>query len=486
MVTDVPISESPPPPLTSLPQGQVPRISAKLMAALAAGKGAAVASRLLRRGGGTSLTGMVARRVDRRILGTLIHGNAVPVVAVTGSNGKTTTARFAAALVRGEGLTVMHNSAGSNLSQGVTSLAVTAANFRGKIPRGVMIAEVDEGALVTVAQELAPRVLVVTNVFRDQLDRFGELYGVARAIESVAEGLPQESTLVVNADDPLVADMNAGNDRRRITFGLNLAQSTDHLTRAADTIRCPRCRSDLTYKRLYLSHLGDYACEKCGFTRPPLDVAVTSYEPVGLDRTRVTVATPQGDVHLEVPQVGVHIAYDIAGAVAACIGLGLDIPHAAQSLKGVRTAFGRLEQIDADGRHIVLAFAKNPTSFNVTLKTLAAVGEPRHLLAAISNTLVDGEDFGWLWDVDFESAMSSVEHVTVSGLRGDEFANRLKYAGLDTTKMVSAADRSRALDVALENVPHGGTLVIVAGYTPTIELREEMRRRGWVNRFWQQ
>ena len=444
-----------------------------------------MATRLLGRGGGTSLPGMVARRVDPDILDALVRRHGVPAVAITGSNGKTTTARFTTALLRGEGLAVRQNAAGANLSQGVTTLAVGSADLRGRLPDAVIVAEVDEGALPRIAPELAPRAVLVTNLVRDQLDRFGELYAVADAIESVGRTLPPSAAWVVNVDDPLVASLEPAEHARRITFGFDLEGSTDRITRAADTIRCPRCRHDLEYARVYLSHMGDYRCPGCGFGRPPLDVAVTALSIAGLGATSFTVRAGDRSLELRIPQAGVHIAYDAAGAIAILLGLGIEPSHAAGALAGVMPAFGRLERIDAAGTPVILGFAKNPTSYNTTLRALDTDAEPRHLLVAASNTLVDGEDFAWLWDVDFESVAGRVEDVVVSGTRADELANRLKYAGVDPGRMTMIEERRAALDAALANVPGGDRLTILAGYTPTIELREEMRRRGWVGRYWE-
>jgi UDP-N-acetylmuramyl tripeptide synthase len=466
------------------PAGSKPFPSLRATLALAAGKTAARASRLIGRGGGTAITGMVARRVDPKILDKLVRIPGVPVVAITGSNGKTTTARFTAALLRGEGINVCHNSAGANLVQGVTSLAVSYANLRGEIPDGVLVVEVDEGALPEVAPETLPRALLVTDLFRDQLDRFGEIYAVADAIESVAAALPADAALIVNADDPMVATLAEKREGRRVTFGLSIKHSTDQITRAADTIRCPRCRADLKYRYVYLSHMGDYSCPACGFTRPRLDVAVTALEVVGLDRTRCDIQTPRGRLTLEIPQSGVHIAYDAAAAIAILVGLGIPLDHAVESMASVGPAFGRLEKIDAGGKTVILAFAKNPTSYNTTLRALATEDEPRQLLIAASNTLVDGEDFGWLWDVDFESMAPKVERVVVSGTRADELANRLHYAGVPSGKVRVVEERNLALTEALALLPAGGRLIVLSGYTPLIELRNEMQRRGWTGRYW--
>ena len=470
--------------LSRRPAGEKTAFSLRAFLALAAGKSAGRATRLIGRGGGTAITGMVARKVDPRILEELVRVPGVPVVAITGSNGKTTTARFTAALLRGQGVTVYHNSAGANLVQGVTSLAVSYSNLLGRIPDGVLVAEVDEGALPKVAPETLPRALLVTDLFRDQLDRFGEIYAVADAIESVAKTLPADSALVVNADDPMVATMAEKRVGRRVTFGLSIKRDTDQITRAADTIRCPRCRADLKYRFVYLSHMGDYSCPTCGFARPKLDVAVTALDVAGLDRTRLDVKTPTGNLTFDIPQSGVHIAYDAAAAIAILVGLGVPLDHAAESLASVGPAFGRLEKIDAGGKMVILAFAKNPTSYNTTLRALATEGEPRQLLIAASNSLVDGEDFGWLWDVDFESMAPKVERAVVSGTRADELANRLHYAGVPAGRLRVVESRSGALDEGLALLPPGERLIVLSGYTPLIELRDEMRRRGWTGRYW--
>jgi UDP-N-acetylmuramyl tripeptide synthase len=428
---------------------------------------------------------MVARRLDPSILASLVAAQDIPVVAITGSNGKTTTARFTAALLRAAGFPVGHNRAGSNLVQGVTTLAVGAADLRGRTPARVMVIEIDEGALPLIVDELRPRAVLVTDLFRDQLDRYGEIYAVADTFEAVARGIAPDSALCLNADDPIVAGLAPDRVGRRVMFGLDLDRDTDRITRAADTIRCPRCRADLVYEHVYLSHMGAWRCPACGLARPPLDVAVTELEIRGLDETRMHLRTPVCELDIVIPQSGVHIAYDAAAAIAISVGLGVSLDRAPDALATVGPAFGRLERIAAGNRRIVLAFAKNPTSFNTTLRSLATEGLPRHLLVALSNTLVDGEDFGWLWDVDFESAAPRVERVTVSGLRADELANRLKYAGVDPALMSTVEDRSAALDAALTAVEPGGTLTVLAGYTPTIELREAMRRRGWVGPYWE-
>lgn len=454
-------------------------------AAIVVANAAGAASRITGRGGGSSLPGVIARRLSPSLLTDLVTGRQVEVLAITGSNGKTTTARFVSAILRGQGVSAAQNRDGANLVQGVTTLAVQTAGWRGKIhDKTVLVVEVDEGALRLVAPEIRPRVLTVTNLFRDQLDRFGEIYAVADVIAYAARGLPDSATVVINADDPLTAQLPLGDNHPRMTFGLEIPRSFGRITSAADSIRCPQCQSGLEYTYVYLSHLGDYRCTRCGLARPPLDVAVTGLEVDGLTATTVQLRTPRGEFSIRVPQAGVHIAYDVAAAVATVVAAGYSAANAPSSLRNVKAAFGRFESVSAGDREVLLAFAKNPTSFNTNLSTLADVAEPRHLLLAVSNTRVDGEDFGWLWDVDFESIVSNVERLTISGLRADELATRLKYAGVSVAQTAVIPDRAAALSAALAHVPRDGRLVSLAGYTPTIEIREAMRARGWVGRRW--
>ena len=318
-----------------------------------------------------------------------------------------------------------------------------------------MVTEIDEGALPRVAPEIRPRAVLVTNLFRDQLDRYGEIYAVADAFEVVAARAP--------------ARQRAGRERRRSDRGrtgpgprrssgdLRAGPAPPRptpITRAADTIRCPACRANLEYEHVYLSHMGSWRCPACGLARPALDVAVTAVEVKGLAETRFTVRTPAGEQEFSIPQSGLHVAYDAAAAVALAVGLGVPIDAAPAALAAVGTG---LRAAGADHRRSNRTWSwdsrrtrppTTPPSARWPTEEL-----PRHLLIAVSNTLVDGEDFGWLWDVDFESAVPRIEAATVSGLRADELANRLKYAGLDPVRMTVIEERVPALDAALAGDP---------------------------------
>jgi UDP-N-acetylmuramyl tripeptide synthase len=459
--------------------------SARLALALGTGKLVGATGRLLKVGGGTSLPGAVARHIDPDVLRAVLRATRAPRVVICGSNGKTTTARMLAAVGRAAGARVTQNRSGSNLLPGVTSVAVNAANLRGRMDADLLIFEIDEATIRHAVPEIEPDVVVVNNIFRDQLDRYGELYSVASALETMIRQLPADATVCLNADDPLVAGFAPDAAARRLYFGLRTddvgTQVPEH---AADTIRCVRCQHDLVYDKVYISHLGAFRCPACGYCRPPLDIAVTHAQTAALGASYVTITTPHGPTDYELALPGLHNVYNLAGTIAAATALDLDLSAAGRAFAQMRPAFGRLEPIKAGDRKIVLAFVKNPTSYNTTLRTLLQQPGQKHILSAHSYAETDGQDFAWLWDVDFEELAPQVASLTVSGTKAEELAMRFKYAGVPEQAVTLVHGRPAALDAALRQAGPGGTLYILAGYTPLMELRRAMNGRGWVAPFW--
>lgn len=464
---------------------------ARFTLALAAGKAASAASRVLRVGGGTSMPGAIARRIDPLVLERVTAASDARKVVVTGSNGKTTTCRMLAALAQAGGLAVTQNRSGSNLLHGVISTAVRGADLRGQMDAQMLLLEVDEATVRLVAPQVRPDTFLITNIFRDQLDRFGELYSMARALEAVIEALPASATVVLNGDDPLVASLAPGAAARRLYYGIR-ADEGGTLTpeHAADTIRCVRCQHLLRYRVVYLSHLGDYRCPDCGNCRPGLDFAATAIEASPDAGTEATVEMPTGTFRLHVPLPGVHNVYNAVAALAGMMAQPLPRPlepaQARRAMAALRPAFGRLEQIRAGDRQVVLAFVKNPTSYNATLREVLQRPGRKHVLAAHSNTVVDGEDFAWLWDVDLEHLVPQLASLVASGTRAEEVALRFKYAGTPAEAVRLLPNRLAALDASLTHLPPGETLYIFAGYTPMRELRGVMQRRGWVPPSWEE
>jgi lipid II isoglutaminyl synthase (glutamine-hydrolysing) len=460
---------------------------ARLALALSAGKLAGSTGRLLRVGGGTSFPGIVARRIDPAVLRKVVGASRARKIVVCGSNGKTTTCRMFTAVARSAGQRVTQNRTGSNLLQGVTAAAVNGASLSGRLDADMLVFEIDEATIRHAVPEINPDVVVVNNIFRDQLDRYGELYAVAASLERMILELPPEATVVLNGDDPLVASFAPDAAAHRLYFGVETddvgTQVPEH---AADTIRCVRCQHDLVYSQAYISHLGAYRCPNCGYARPQLDLAVVraSLDPIGL--SPIQMRTPKGRLDFDLALPGLHNVYNAAAAVGGALALGLDLAAVPAAMAGLRPAFGRLETIEAGEKHIVLAFVKNPISYNTTLRTILQRPGQKHILSAHSNALTDGEDFAWLWDVELEELTPQLASLVTSGTKAEELAMRFKYAGVPESLTQVIPDRATALDRALAGVEPGGTLYILSGYTPLHELRRSMVQRGWVPPFWEE
>ena len=462
---------------------------ARLTLAISAGKLVGASGRLLRVGGGTSLPGLIARRIDPNVLKEVISASKAKKIVITGSNGKTTTARMAAAIAESNGKRVSHNRAGSNLLQGVTSVAVNFSDLFGRLNSDVLVFEIDEGTMPLAIPEIQPDVVVITNIFRDQLDRYGELYSVARALDKTLEDLPESSTILLNGNDPQVANFGQKTRAKRLFFGLESTEvGTPVPEQSADVIRCIHCQEDLLYVVAYMSHLGIYRCPNCGYTLPPLDIAATSIKlaPDGQGPTHVEMRTPQGNMTLEISLPGLHNVYNAVAAIGASLAAGFEKEKLPAALASLKPAFGRLEKIQAGDQTIYLSFVKNPTSFNLILRLIAQHPGKKHMLLAASHTLVDGEDFSWLWDITLEEVAQDFAGVVCSGNKPEEVAMRLKYAEIPVEKISLVEDREAALDAALKNAGPGGTLYILSSYTPTNELRRIMQKRGWVKHTWQE
>ncbi|WP_338255489.1 MurT ligase domain-containing protein [Dictyobacter halimunensis] len=462
---------------------------ARLAFAISAGKLAGASGRLFHIGGGTSLPGMIARRIDPNVLKSVVGDSKAKKIVITGSNGKTTTARMTAAIADAAGHRVSQNRTGSNLLQGVTSVAVNFSDLFGRLESDVLLFEIDEGTIPLAVPEIQPDVVVVTNIFRDQLDRYGELYSVARALNKMLEDLPETATILLNGNDPQVANFGINAKAKRVFFGLETKDiGTPVPEQSADIIRCIHCDSDFNYEVAYLSHLGLYRCPECGYTLPPLDIAVTSAALAenGEGPSHIKLRTPKGEMKLEIPLPGVHNIYNAAAAIGAAMAAGFSLDTVQTAMTNIRTAFGRMEKIQAGDKTIYLSFVKNPTSFNLMLRLIAQHPGKKHLLMAMSHTVVDGQDFGWLWDVDLEDIAPDILDAVCSGNKSEELAMRLKYAEVPTNKITLIEDREAALEAAMKQVEPGGTLYIMSGYTPTQELRRVMQKRGWVKHFWEE
>jgi UDP-N-acetylmuramyl tripeptide synthase len=439
------------------------------------------------RGGGTSLPGKVLVGLDRRAIselaGRLEKGSAV----ISATNGKTTTAAMTASVLERSGLRLVHNRAGANMVGGVASALVAAASPGGGIAAQFGLFEVDEFWLERLVSELSPRAVLLSNLFRDQLDRYGELEAIAEKWAAVAASLPPSTALVLNADDPLIADLGRGLDERggpRVRyFGIeDPALARAQLQHAADSKHCRRCGAPYHYDAIYLGHLGLYRCENCGQRRPAPSVAAEQIELHGTRSARFSLRTPHATTAVSMPLPGLYNVYNALGAAALCIELEVGLDPIVGGLGAVKAAFGRAERIAIGSVELQVLLMKNPAGANEIMRTVALEGGELDILGVLNDGIADGRDVSWIWDADFELVVDSIRLITCSGTRAAELAVRLKYAGLPPDRVRVIPALPAALDAALGGA--SGRLFVLPTYTALLELREELARRGYSEPFW--
>ncbi len=524
------------------PQHQRNTVRAGL--AVIAGRTAGALSRRFHLGGGTSIVGVVAQRVYPEIVEHLAteleHGS----VMITGTNGKTTTSSFIAAIMRDDGLRVWRNREGSNLIGGVASSLVIRAQPDGHLRRSgkaISILEVDEAALPRLVQAIPPRVVVFTNLFRDQLDRYGEVNSIITLWKQAITNLSPDTTLVLNADDPTIAQLGELFSGKVLYYGIDdlsldllTQQDTNERHQVIDVRNCPVCGHEYVYDAQFYSHMGHYHCPQCGHTRPQPDVRVTHVQMDSFDRLRIQVDASNQQHELTIPLPGLYNIYNALAAIAAALTLYIDWKPIVTGIEQSKPVFGRGERIQADGKTMRLLLAKNPTGFNEVLRTVYSENIPRYLLLILNDNIADGQDISWIWDVDFERVLGRTDVLVVAGTRALDLALRLRYAGISEKDMtivpsaplqtqkkktntytrfrswgkqdnrqkaqagqdiqtvhLSETSASRvyglknALNSALTQTPAGETLFVVPTYTALLEIHHELEQRGLTPHYWE-
>ena len=434
-------------------------------------KAAAKLSQLLGRGGGGALPGLVAERLDPRLSEKLAAGLSGGVIVVTGTNGKTTTTKLIAEFLAAKGLEVVSNSSGSNLKRGVASALIRASDLRGKMAAKVGLFEVDEASLRLVAPQIQPTHIVVTNLFRDQLDRYGELDSTAKLI---GEGIAAtEAQVYLNADDPLVASLASYvKDPARVHyFGIEgvPVSATGSPETAADSDRCPVCHTRLDFARIFYGHIGHYRFPKGDFSRPAPAMVITNVEEASRAGSRFVVAVNGKRSEFSFPLPGTYNLYNALAALSLGQGFGLELDLMRSSLSTTTAAFGRVEQIEIQGRTICLLLIKNPAGFTQVLETFLAGRDEVRALFVINDLHADGRDVSWLWDVPLEVLAGRQNVVFTTGIRGADMAVRLHYAGVEAQ---AAADAKAGLKTLIEATPVGGTAYVLPTYTAMLEVRK--------------
>jgi lipid II isoglutaminyl synthase (glutamine-hydrolysing) len=434
-------------------------------------------SRRSGRSGGTTAPGRMLLKVApgslRRMAAELESGT----VLLSATNGKTTTAAMIAACLERDRRPVVHNRAGSNMAWGVATALLDAGRERGQLG----LFEVDEAWLPAVAEQVEPRLLLLSNLFRDQLDRYGELELLADRWAELVGRLDGRARFVLNADDPLVADLGRG--RTGVTyFGLeDDSQALPSMQHAADSKHCRNCGAAYAYEAVYLGHLGRYRCPSCGRERPAPQVAAADVRLDGMRGSHVRLTTPQGTLEVDLPLPGLYNVYNAIAAAATALELDVPLATVGDALEGFGGAFGRVETIPMNGRGVSILLIKNPAGANEVLRTLTLENGRLDLWLALNDRIADGRDVSWIWDADFEVLAGRVRRATCTGTRAEEMALRLKYAGIDAEIEVER-DLQRSLDAAVKGTA-GERLYALPTYTALLELRDLLARRGLARRW---
>jgi UDP-N-acetylmuramyl tripeptide synthase len=428
--------------------------------------------------GGTTVPGRLLLRADRRAIAHLGRRLGGGVALISATNGKTTTASMLAGVLEGDGRPVVRNRAGSNMHWGVATALIDAGRREGELG----LFEVDEAWLDRIAGELDPQLLILGNLFRDQLDRYGELELLADRWAELVAARGERNGLVLNADDPLVADL--GREHRRVVyFGVeDDSLALPALQHAADSKHCRNCGRAYLYEAIYMGHLGRYRCPGCGRARPEPHVVATRVVLRGMDGADLSLRTPAGPAELSLPLPGLYNVYNALAAAAAALHLGVPLERVRTGLEGMSAVFGRTERLSVDGREVSILLVKNPAGANEVLRTLTLGEGPIDLWIALNDRIADGRDVSWVWDADFELLAGRVRRVTCSGTRAEEMALRLKYAGIEAPIAVER-DLGRSLDSALADRDGGAPLYALPTYTALLELRDLLADRGVAGRW---
>lgn len=417
---------------------------------ITAGKLLSNLSLTLNLGSGSTWPGHLALKVNKHFIKDLLKKSHIKVVLIAGTNGKTTTSTLITHILEKNGKKVIQNSSGANLLNGIASTLLLQTDSTGNLDADYAIFEVDENALPQLLREIIPDTLILLNLFRDQLDRYGEVNTIVANWAKALNSLPPTTTLLLNADDPEIAYL--GHDTKAKVQYFGLSDKTLGITtfqHASDSIYCPQCRTKLEYTIRYFSHLGEWKCPKCGLQRPSLSLQKSPSYPLS----------------------GIYNMYNTNAAVLFTKEKGISEKQTEQALKDFSPAFGRQEEITYYGKHIQLFLSKNPTSFNQSLRTIQEL-KAKYLLIVLNDRTPDGKDVSWIWDADIEDYTKSLHKLFVSGDRVYDMAVRLKYADIPKEEIQTYKKLEEAINDAVMHVPKDETLFILPTYSAMLETRK--------------
>lgn len=439
--------------------------------------------------GGTTLPGKIARKIYPDIVKAITED--FKTIMVTGTNGKTTTTRIIGQILEENGIEYITNKSGANLVGGIITTFIDSVDIHGKCHAKTALIEIDEAAFHAMSSFLEPDILVVTNFFRDQLDRYGELYTTLNGVKSGIQK-SQKTRLILNADDSLCTSLGKDTDKEVLYFGMNsdahpgIEEATN-----SDALFCIYCKSKYEYSSRVYGHLGGFKCPSCGYQRPETSISCTkvteltsSYSAMQFS---IESSVVENDFHARVNLPGLYNIYNALAAVSCGHLLKLPVENTIKALDSFECGFGRMETINTAGRNIKVILVKNPTGFNQVLNYLLTEDQNMQLAFLINDKLADGTDISWLWDVDFEKlqkVQEKLDNIYTAGIRAEDMAVRLKYAGIFTDKINIIKDYSELINTGLSRTASGHNFYILPTYTAMLEIRKILKGKFGLKEFW--
>lgn len=406
-------------------------------------------SRFFGFGAGVTWAGEIGLTLDENVINKLIPQVKKGVIVIAGTNGKTTTSAMIKHILSGNGFLVIHNKTGANLENGIAGTLLLNTNFWGKLSTDYAIFEMDEAAFPKIVPKLNPKIIVLLNLFRDQLDRYGEVDSIAQKWIEGVKGMSSKTTLVANADDPLISELGNKFKGKVLYFGLDDNSKTiSKLPHAVDSTYCLNCGNKLSYKKVYLSHFGDWYCTRCHLKRPKLNLS-----------------------KIISPLIGVYNQYNSLAASLTCGKLGISKQATQNFLLTFKPAFGRQEEFIIDGKKIKIFLSKNPAGFNESIRTVLTQDDFSTIIFALNDRIADGTDVSWIWDVDFEEIVSKSQNIICTGDRAYDMGLRIKYA-IKNSEFRIQNDIKKAIKEGLDKTNENETLYIFPTYTAMLDIRK--------------
>ena len=424
-------------------------------------------------GAGTNLPGKIARKISPDILSYLVNQSKREITVVTGTNGKTTTSGFIAGIFKADGRKTVHNRKGANMLTGITTAVVSKSSLFAVLKADNCLFEVDEAYLPIAVDEFTPDIILVTNLFRDQLDRYGELNSTAKKIELAINKSSKIKPvkILLNADDPIVSSLGENFPENRIFYGfeeIKFVNQDETVNSPQETTNC-KCGSRYDYEKVFYGHLGHFYC-KCGHKRPAPQISAKAV--VDVNGSQLTVNYKNYEeftVNINMP--GLYNTYNALSAIAVALESGISVDNIKKGLENYSTVFGRAETLDMKGKKVLIQLIKNPIGATEVLRTVKDDSNGR-LLIIINDNYADGRDVSWLWDANFELISAHNKLVTVSGVRASDMAVRLKYAGIKPENIIIIEDIKKALESSLLDTKEEEKLYILPTYTALLNLQK--------------